>query len=255
MAGNVVALQSAKPGGAPGSAGGPELAHAVLKLHDPKPGASGKDALGAERGAVEFQFNPKELSLSKSAKWERKPARGASTAGPVEFRGAEPSKISLELFFDETGKLDGSVVKNVEALLGCCVPTEETRGQKRALPPLVVFQWGPVVGFPAFITSVSAKYTLFDSTGAPLRATCTVAMEELAGDLKGQNPTSGALAAHRSHTVAAGDSLASLAYREYGDPELWRALAEFNGIDDPMRLRTATEVLLPAPEDLSQRRG
>lgn len=248
--GDVVALSSA-----PSAGGGaaPELVHAELKLHEPKPGATGKDALGADRGSVKFQFNPKELSLSKSAKWERKPARGSKTAGPPEFRGAEPSKISLELFFDETGKLDGSVVKNVEKLLGCCVPTEETRGQKRGLPPLVVFQWGPIVGFPAFITSVTAKYTLFDSSGAPLRATCTVALEELAGDMKGQNPTSGALSARRSHTVIAGDSLASLAYREYGDPELWRALAAFNRIDDPMRLRTATELLLPAPEDLVER--
>jgi nucleoid-associated protein YgaU len=248
--GDVVALSSAPSAG---GAGGPELVHAMLKLHEPKPGATGKDALGADRGTVKFQFNPKELSLSKSAKWERKPAKGSKTAGPPEFQGAEPSKISLELFFDETGKLDGSVVKNVEKLLGCCVPTEETRGQKRALPPLVVFQWGPIVGFPAFVTSVTAKYTLFDSTGAPLRATCTVAIEELAGDMKGQNPTSGALSARRSHTVIAGDSLASLAYREYGDPELWRALAAYNRIDDPMRLRIETELLLPAPEDLLER--
>src|SRR3712207_9344689 len=41
------------------------------------------------------------ISLTKSAKWERKPARGASTAGPPEFAGADPSKLSLEMFFDE----------------------------------------------------------------------------------------------------------------------------------------------------------
>jgi nucleoid-associated protein YgaU len=251
--GSVVALTSGRSAPASGVGRATELAHAFLQLHEPKPGATGKEALGAERSKVAFQFNPKELTLSKSAKWERKPARGASTAGPVEFRGAEPSKISLEMFFDETGKLDGSVVKAVETLLTCCVPTEETRGKKRALPPLVVFHWGPIVGFPAFITQVSAKYTLFASDGTPLRATCTVSLEELAGDLSGQNPTSGALSARRHHTVVAGDSLASLAYREYGDPEMWRALAEYNGIDDPLRLRPATDLLLPAPEDLPGR--
>jgi nucleoid-associated protein YgaU len=36
-------------------------------------------------------------------------------------------------------------------------------------------------------------------------------------------------------TVVAGDSLASIAYREYGDPTMWRPLAAFNGIDDPLR--------------------
>ncbi len=31
---------------------------------------------------------------------------------------------------------------------------------------------------------------------------------------------------------------------------MWRALARYNGIDDPMRMRNGTEVLLPAPEEL-----
>ncbi|MGY1640649.1 LysM peptidoglycan-binding domain-containing protein [Geodermatophilus sp. SYSU D00703] len=246
----VVALHPGMRAPAPGHGTRPQLEHAKLQLHDPKPGGSGKDALGAEREAIKFQFNPKELSLTKSAKWERKPARGASTAGPVEFAGAEPSKLSLEMFFDEAETRDGSVVGNVERLLGCCIPTEESRGQKRACPPLVVFHWGQIVGFPAFVTQVSAKYTLFDSEGTPLRATCSVSLEELAGDLEGQNPTSGALATRRRHTVVAGDSLASVAWREYGDPGMWRALAEYNGIDDPMRLRVGAELLVPAPEDL-----
>ena len=37
-------------------------------------------------------------------------------------------------------------------------------------------------------------------------------------------------------TVVAGDTLASIAYAEYGDPTMWRPLAAFNGIDDPLRL-------------------
>jgi hypothetical protein len=249
-----VALNVGGSGGSAGDAARSQLQRAKLVLHDPKPGGTGgKEALGAERGTVEFQFNPKELSLSKSAKWERKPARGARTAGPTEFAGADPSTLSLEMFFDATEKHDGSVVAAVEQLLSCCVPTEESRGQKKALPPLVVFQWGQIVGFPAFVTQVSAKYTLFASDGMPLRATCSVSLEELAGEVAAQNPTSGALAVHRHHTVVAGDSLASLAYREYGDPTMWRALAAFNGIDDPMRLRDGTELLVPAPADLLPR--
>jgi nucleoid-associated protein YgaU len=250
--GTVVALTS--KGAAPGAGPRPQLKRAKLQLYDPDPGGgSGKDALGAERGAVDFHFNPKELSVTKSAKWERKPARNASTAGPVEFAGAEPSKLTVEMFFDEAETRDGSVVGNVEMLLSCCIPTKESLGQKKACPPLVVFQWGHVVGFPAFVTQVSAKYTLFGADGTPLRATCSVSLEELAGDLGGQNPTSGSLSVRRHHTVVDGDSLASLATREYGDPTMWRALARYNDIDDPMRLRPGTELLVPAPEDLQPR--
>jgi nucleoid-associated protein YgaU len=252
----VVAFTSSAPTAATAAvAARPKLERARLQLFDPKPGSGGgKDALGAPRGAVEFQFNPKELSLSKSAKWERQAARNGSSAGPVQFTGAEPSKLSLEMFFDATDTHDGTVVAAVETLLSCCVPTAETRDQKKALPPLVVFSWGSLTGFPAFVSQVSAKYTLFSSDGTPLRATCSISLEEVAGEVKGQNPTSGALAVRRHHTVVAGDSLASLAYAEYGDPTMWRALAAYNGVDDPLRLPPGSDLLVPAPEDLLPRR-
>jgi nucleoid-associated protein YgaU len=43
----------------------------------------------------------------------------------------------------------------------------------------------------------------------------------------------------------AGDSLALLAWREYGDATAWRAIAEANGIDDPMALVPGTELVVP----------
>jgi nucleoid-associated protein YgaU len=50
--------------------------------------------------------------------------------------------------------------------------------------------------------------------------------------------------------VVAGDTLPSVAFHAYGDPNLWRAVAEANGIDDPMRLRAGTRLLLPALDEL-----
>jgi nucleoid-associated protein YgaU len=227
-----------------------QVDHATLELHHTKP-AKGGSRVGDLIDRIPFQFNPKEMTIAKSAKWERKAARGAPTAGPPEFSGAEPCKLTLEMFFDATGKHDGSVVAAVEKLFSCCVPTEQSRGQNKASPPLVVFVWGTITSFPAFVTQVSAKYTLFDSNGTPLRAVCSVSLEEMPGGLPGQNPTSGALAVHRVHRMIAGDNLALLAFKEYGDPNLWRELARYNGIDDPLRVRTGTEMLLPAPEELA----
>src|SRR6185436_20614358 len=115
----------------PGKAGTrPTLERAALELYEPKPvpGGSGR---GAPLGRIPFQFNPKELTISKAAKWERKPARGAKTAGPPEFKGADPCKLTVELFFDATDTLDASVVQRVEELLRCCVPTEASAGQKK----------------------------------------------------------------------------------------------------------------------------
>jgi nucleoid-associated protein YgaU len=75
-------------------------------------------------------------------------------------------------------------------------------------------------------------------------------MEEMPGEPFRQNPTSGSQDVRRVHRTVAGDTLASVAYSEYGDPTQWRALAAYNGIDDPMRVRTGTALLLPVPEEL-----
>ncbi len=54
------------------------------------------------------------MTIAKSAKWERKPTKGPKKARPPEFTGAEPAKLTLEMFFDATSTQDGSVVKAVE---------------------------------------------------------------------------------------------------------------------------------------------
>jgi nucleoid-associated protein YgaU len=114
----------------------------------------------------------------------------------------------------------------------------------------VIFHWGGLTSFTGYIHSVSVKYTLFTADGLPIRGTATVNLEEISKEEQGQNPTSGALSAHRVHTVLTGDTLASIAWREYGDPAMWRAIATTNRIDDPMRLRAGSSLLIPAAEDL-----
>jgi nucleoid-associated protein YgaU len=97
---------------------------------------------------------------------------------------------------------------------------------------------------------VEASYTLFSTTGVPIRATCRLQLHEIPSKTKGQNPTSGALTAQRVHRVVAGDSLQSLAWREYGNAAAWRSIAEANGIDNPGHLPTGTELVLPAAEEV-----
>jgi nucleoid-associated protein YgaU len=45
--------------------------------------------------------------------------------------------------------------------------------------------------------------------------------------------------------VVEGDSLASISFQEYRDPNKWRALAEANNIDDPMRVKVGTVLIVP----------
>jgi len=233
----------------PEAGGRPKLEHAFLELRDPPVDRKSLQP-GPPRGRIEFQFNPKELSLSKSAKWNRQSQKGSKKSDVPQFTGADPSKISLEMFLDASDTQDDRVVKTVEQLFACCVPTDESHQKKKGSPPWVIFHWGAITSFTAYVSSVTVKYTLFTAGGLPIRGTATVNIEEIAGEQSKQNPTSGGLAARTVHTVVTGDSLPSIAWREYGDPTLWRPIAERNGIDDPMRLPAGTALLIPAAEEL-----
>jgi nucleoid-associated protein YgaU len=201
-------------------------------------------------GRIDFQFNPKDLSVSKAAMWGPDTQKGSTSSGVPQFQGPAPCKLTLEMFLDASDNQDDRVVKTVEKLFSCCVPTSDSLNQKKPIPPWVVFHWGNLSSFTGYIASVNVKYTLFTPSGLPIRGTATVNLEEISKELKGQNPTSGALSAYRTHTVSTGDTLASIAWREYGDPAMWRAIAMTNRIDDPMRLRAGSSLLIPAAEDL-----
>lgn len=200
---------------------------------------------GRKLDELTCHFNPKEYSTKKSANWERKNQKGAAQAAFPQFKGAGPVSLSLELFLDASESASGRIGDDVDKLFACCAPTARTRSDTKPHPPLVNFMWGSATSFTAIVQSVSAKYTLFRPDGTPTRAVCRVELEEYPTPARRQNPTSGAPATYRTRTVRAGDSLASIAYDEYGHAALWRAVAALNGLEDPMRLAVGTSLLIP----------
>jgi hypothetical protein len=227
----------------------PSLDHASLRIHEPSPSGELSQP-GGEYDHIDFQFNPKELVVTKAAHWSQGSGKNHKRSGPPQYVGPKPSRLTLEMFFDASDKQDNSVVAVVDKLFACCVPTAPSYQRKVGCAPWVRFRWGSLTGFRAYVESVSARYSLFTATGTPIRAVCTVTLAELAGEQPGQNPTSGGLVPHRVHVLTAGETLAGVAYAEYGDPALWRDVARINEIDDPLRLRPGTRLLLPAADEL-----
>ncbi|MEJ3746407.1 peptidase M23 [Actinomycetes bacterium KLBMP 9797] len=223
---------------------------AFIQRYNPPTGGGDKPG-GPLGGPVTFMFNPNQLSLSKSASWIPHVARGAENVGIAEFGGSQPRTLDMEVFLDATDTHDRSVQQRVDALLTCCTPTKASIAAKAPSPPWVKFTWGQfqTVSFYSYVSQVNATYTLFTGNGTPLRATCALTLVEISGPKPGQNPTSGSRSARRVHRVVHGDSLPLLAHREYGDPTVWRIIAEANDVDDPLRIRPGTELLLPAADE------
>ncbi|HVL99041.1 MAG TPA: LysM peptidoglycan-binding domain-containing protein [Egibacteraceae bacterium] len=218
---------------------------AYLSLKETAAGsATGAAGSGAGTRLIEFRFNPEQYSISKSATWKSDPQKRAEEAPPPQFEGTGARTLELAILLDES-ETGNNVQSDVEKLFDCCTPSAQSIDNNQPRPPYVVFAWGTFFSFTAYITSVTAKYTLFRPNGAPIRAECSLKLTEVPEARPRQNPTSGTLEAHRIYTVSTGDTLASVAYREYADAALWRALAEANDIDDPMRLLPGTSLLIP----------
>lgn len=211
-----------------------------------EPSATG----GSETGrSITLQFNPTDLAVSKAASWGRIPQTYARQANVPEFLGTQPRTLSLHAYLDRSDDPSGDVSADVEELLGCLNPTPQSIAAGRPSPPFVVFGWGSAVYFHAVLLQVDALYTLFRGDGTPIRAECALVMEEIPVPERRQNPTSGALAARRTHVLTEGETLPLVAFRELGDANLWRALAEVNGIDDPFRLHPGASLLVPSLEE------
>jgi nucleoid-associated protein YgaU len=204
---------------------------------------------GANAGAAKtlaLCFNPTEYRVAKSAAWARTSARSALHAGPLQWRGTQPSRMTLTAFLDESDSASGSVLADAEALLACCAPTPESLQRNEPSAPYVAFGWGTTTGFTGVMHEVDVSFTLFRNDGQPCRATVTLTIEEVDVAPARQNPTSGARSVTRTHVVTAGDRLPLVAYRMYGDATLWRLIADANRIEDPLSLRTGETLLVPA---------
>jgi hypothetical protein len=225
---------------------GVQFAKAQLDLREP---VAGKKSFGpgGSIAVIKFKFNPKDYSMSLQSGWNFKPQK--KSAEPPEFTGNQMRSLDVEVFLDASEEEKGSVAGTVEQLFSTLRPTEKSISAGTPFPPIVVFSWGDAKPFVGVVKSVSASLTLFRMSGLPIRATCKLSLQEFAPSPEKQNPTSGALRSSRAHCVTLGDSLASIANAEYGDPNMWRAIAEVNEIEDPFNIRIGTELLIPAPAD------
>jgi hypothetical protein len=203
-----------------------------------------------------FRFNPTEYSISKSAEWTRRTNAAAPSCAPLHhFGGVHPATLQLEILFDrseEEKESNRDVSKDVHTLLTWTKPTPDTlKKGKKPWAPFLQFQWGnnKDTGFKCVLKSVTAKYLMFLRNGTPVRATASITLEEIPDDAKRQNPTSGALQTRSTRLVRDGDNLQLIAYEEYGDANLWRALAEFNQMHDPLRVAVGTSLLVPSPAE------
>lgn len=212
------------------------------------------DNLPAGETEISCMFNPTEYRLTQTVSVPRNttPARAGGTP---QYGGTGALTLATQLFFDDFAAAKGDVTPKITTLLGWTKATQSSTQAGRPCPPLVSFKWGgnpQLDGFKGYLTNVTINYTVFRKDGTPVQAKVDITISGQTDPAGGQNPTSHAANSRRMHTMIDGDTLQSVANRELGKPAYWRAIADLNGIDDPMRIPAGTVLLMPTRADAAR---
>jgi nucleoid-associated protein YgaU len=195
-------------------------------------------------------FNPNKLTLSRSVPWPDQQAAKRDTP-EVQFTGGIPATLSLDLLFDTYDTPEPEAAKKsvrkvyTDKLMH--LTTVETHGKSHR-PPVCRLQWGEQsIFFQGVLQQIQIQFTMFTTKGTPVRATASCTFKQWlpnSEDLQKQDLMSSDVA--KVWVVKRGQSLATIASAEYGDPRAWRIIADANGIDNPLGLAPGTRLLLPA---------
>lgn len=203
-----------------------------------------KQDLSDEKGGghkVVVQFNPETLKVSFANQIDT-PKGGDQASGTAgrQFVGSGTTKLSLQLWFDASAS-EGQPVDDVRRLTQDVIffmtPQKSDSDPKRLSPPGVRFLWGSFI-FDGLVDSLEESLEFFSPAGKPLRASVSLAMSQqkiLHVDL-GANTAGPPTKGTKPLTPARqGDTLADMAAKAgKGD---WQAIAQANGIEDPLRMK------------------
>jgi hypothetical protein len=201
--------------------------------------------------SIECMFRPKEYTITKQNSW----VAGETVAlnvPPQKFSSGGPSIMTMELFFDtyESGKDVREYTNKIWKLMCIDPKITEEKDNPKGRPPKVEFEWGRVKSFKAVITNINQKFTMFLPNGTPVRTTLNVTFQEAEepGKYPFQNPTTGSTPGYKVRIIKEGESLDWIAHEEYGNPALWRFIADTNNLENPMKLSPGqTLSIAPAP--------
>jgi hypothetical protein len=134
--------------------------------------------------SVDAHYNPKELSFQRSVPWATHQLAGhGDDQLEVEFTGAQPRMMDLELMFDcyeQDGDDPCTIEEIVEVIETLATVRDPSGDAAHRRPHFCIVTWGDkgVKPLRCVIESVAVKYTMLDRLGKPLRAVCNIKVRE-----------------------------------------------------------------------------
>jgi nucleoid-associated protein YgaU len=200
-----------------------------------------------ERIAV--MFNPEEYTLNRENNFAQIAVPGLS-APLIQFVHGNQQTLEMELFLDTyEAHVNGARPLNaagddVRKLANKVIGLMNIERSTHA-PPVLLFTWSSL-SFTCVLSRATQRFVMFKPDGTPVRARLTVTFSQYTNaELEAREIKRETADYTKVHVVRQGETLASIAAAAYGDARNWRPIALRNGIDDPRRLTTGTELALP----------
>ena len=212
---------------------------------------------------VEVQFNPSEISLSRSVRMTSKKAlaKDAEEKEKTAATGGE-GVLRLSLHFDSYTPL---TLKEQQAAVKDAVKKGEILENKvnnvcqkfaeliRYNPelhtlPTVRFVWGKEIEFQGKVGDTQISYTMFEKDGTPVRAKLDITIygDEKKAIIGAKTKPNESPDRTKERFLPYGEQLWSLAYGEYGDPAMWKEIAAANDILNPRMTGRGTTLRVPS---------
>jgi hypothetical protein len=196
---------------------------------------------GIKKGEqIEILYFPSEYSIEKSNTFAEVSVPGLESPY-VQYAKGNAGSITLEAFYDtyEEGTDVREFTKQLSNLMNI--------DPELHAPPFLRFIWGmpSEEPFTCVLEKVTTRFTMFNSDGIPVRARLNITLKEFKIELNERERSRKSSDRTRMYVTRQGDNLWSIAYKEYGDPALWRPIADKNRIHEPRLLEPGTELIIP----------
>jgi len=233
------------------------------------------EATGERIGCM---LNPNTLVVKRVAGVRPRRTTGGHLTGaglvddPLLYTGGGRTELELDLLFDVSLAGPDSTSDDVRDLtlpLWQLTENQDNPNSQRK-PPLVRFVWGKSWNIPGIVSAVSERLEQFSGSGLAQRSWLKMRLLRVdAGPgpgppteaepqpppelpLPGAAQGEGTVQVHQVLGTGAGpdqpqqsESLYDVAFRYYGNPGLWRLIAAYNGIIDPLRVPAGTVLRIP----------
>ena len=222
-------------------------------------------------------LNPESFAVRRQAGIQPARSIGGLLSGagltddPLLYTGGGHTELQLDLLFDVALANSSPPTDDVRDFTGPLWRLAENAASSDRFgrPPVVRFVWGKSWNVPGIVTAVAERFERFDASGTPRRSWLRLRLVRVSEPRAAQTDESpgssgilqmagGQLSPNDvvTHEVlgdgngdaeesAGGERLDEIASRYYGNAALWRILAEFNDVADPLHIPPGTLLRIP----------